>query len=187
MSAAARSHQELLELARVVLEEAGFDVNPSESLEEGFEAFFAEDRLFVLLVAAVSAISDVPFLEAAAAKHLRSRLALGRLGGKRWDVYLAVLVAEPRADLAPQSRDLFDVNYDVRDFRRLVVIGVKSTLGDVEAALRSFLPLPEATGSDVSADILHVLEQELLSRGQPAALVQRAVAAYRQSKDLSSV
>jgi hypothetical protein len=184
---------QLLEVARIVLDRAGFatehldlTLRDESSLEER-PLLLAQDRFFILAVGSAATVADLASLEPAAVLELTQRAAASKLGAKQWDLYLVLLAEQPAADDGHASSELGAINYNTRSIRRLAHAGVAPTVEAVERALRPFLPLPHVNEGAVLEDALTLLEQELAREGVDQALAGRAVAAFRESGSLGSV
>jgi hypothetical protein len=184
----------LLEVARIVLDRAGFATERLD-LTFGGEAsllkepslLLAQDRFFILAVGSGATVADLGALEPAAVLELTQRAATSSLGAKQWDLYLVLLAEQAAPDDGRASTELASLNYNTRSIRRLAHAGVVATIEAVERALRPFLPLPEISDAAVLEDALTLLEQALTAEGVEKQLAGRAVAAFRETGSLSSV
>ncbi len=187
---------ELLELARLVLERAGYATEPldlatddlaSAVATEPTRMLLAQDRFFVLLIGAAATAIELQELEPAAVTELTRRTSSSQLGAKQWDVYLVLLASQELPDDGRTASELAAINYNTRFVRRIAQTGVRPDLEDVSRALSTFLPLPTARDPEVLEDALALLERELPAHGVTPTLAGRAVAAFRQSGSLTSV
>src|SRR5438552_875299 len=111
---------QLLDLARLVLDGAGFvterlEISVGEtSAGEERSLLLAQDAFFVLVVGAVPTVADLRALEPAAVLELTERAAASELGAKQWDLYLVLLVEQPAADDGQASSQLLEINYNTR-------------------------------------------------------------------------
>jgi len=188
------SNTPLLEVARIVLDRAGFvterldlSIGDETSLLDQPTLLVAQDRFFILAVGSAPTVADLASLEPVAVQELTERAAASSLGAKQWDLYLVLLVEQPAADDGRAATELASLNYNTRGIRRLAHAGVAATLEAVERALRPFLPLPEISEAAVLEDALTLLEQALTAEGVDEQLAGRAVAAFRETGSLSSV
>lgn len=184
----------LLEVARIVLDRAGFATERLDltfggeaSLLEQRTLLLAQDRFFILAVGSAATVADLGALEPAAVLELTHRAATSNLGAKQWDLYLVLLAEQSAPDDGRASTELASLNYNTRSIRRLAHAGVAATVEAVERALRPFLPLPEISEAAVLEDALTLLEQALTAEGIDLQLAARAVAAFRETGSLSSV
>jgi hypothetical protein len=184
----------LLEVARIVLERAGFTIERLDltlgdegSSLEGRTLLLAQDRFFIIAVGAAATVADLRALEPAAVFELTQRAATSSLGAKQWDLYLVLLAEQAASDDGRGSSELASLNYNTRSIRRLAHAGVVATIEAVERVLRPFLPLPEISEAAVLEDALTLLEQALTAEGVEQQLAGRAVAAFRETGSLSSV
>jgi hypothetical protein len=184
----------LLEVARIVLDRAGFATerldltfDDKASLLEQRTLLLAQDRFFILAVGSASTVADLGALEPAAVLELTHRAETSNLGAKQWDLYLVLLAEQSAPDDGRASTELASLNYNTRSIRRLAHAGVAATVEAVERALRPFLPLPEISEAAVLEDALTLLEQALTAEGIDLQLAARAVAAFRETGSLSSV
>jgi hypothetical protein len=184
----------VLEVARIVLERAGFTIErldltfgAEESTLEERSLLLAQDRFFILAVGSGATVADLGTLEPAAVLELTQRAAASSLGAKQWDLYLVLLAEQPAPDDGRASTELASLNYNTRSIRRLAHAGVGATTEAVERALRPFLPLPETSEAAVLEDALTLLEHALVAEGVEPQLAGRAVAAFRETGSLSSV
>lgn len=187
---------ELLELARLVLERAGYATEPldlatddsaSGVANEPTRMLLAQNRFFVMLIGAAPTATELQELEPAAVTELTRRTSSSQLGAKQWDVYLVLLASQELPDDGRTASELATINYNTRFVRRIAQTGVRPDLEDVSRALSTFLPLPTARDPEVLEDALALLERELPAHGVTPTLAGRAVAAYRQTGSLTSV
>ncbi len=189
---------ELLELARLVLERAGYTTEPLDlnvpqdeigSTDSAYTArmFLAQNRFFVLLVGAVATLDQLQQLEPAAATELTRRTSSSQLGAKQWDVYLVLLGSQELPDDGRTASELAAINYNTRFLRRIAQAGVRLDIESVSRALSPFLPLPETRDPEVLEDALALLERELPAHGVTPTLAGRAIASFRETGSLSSV
>ena len=183
---------QLLELAKIVLERAGFfterlDFVLGDPPAEERPLLLAQDRFFILAVGSAATVADLSALEPAAVSVLTERAAASQLGAKQWDLYLVLLAEQPAADDGRTSSELVALNYNTRSIRRLAHAGVAPSVEAIERALRPFLPLPEVSEAAVLEDALTLLEQELTREGVAQDLAGRSLAAFRETGSLSSV
>jgi hypothetical protein len=189
---------ELLELARLVLERAGYatesidlampqgDVDSVDG-SEGARMLLAQNRFFVLLVGAAATLEQLQRLEPLASTELTRRTSSSELGAKQWDVYLVLLGSQELPDDGRTASELAAINYNTRFFRRIAQPGVRPDLESVSRALSPFLPLPTTRDPEVLEDALALLERELPAYGVTPTLAGRAIAAFRETGSLSSV
>lgn len=184
LSSSATSDHELLRISRVVLEEHDFHV---ETISEEIDLVLAENRYFVVAVAATSTIHDLIVAEPVAFETLSRRMESSILGPKKWDTYLVLLTQEKASGDAAVTRELYAINYDTSRLRRIAHTGVDPTPDAISHALAPFIePVTSAT-STLEADPLSSLLQTLVSRGVDAELAQRAITAFEQGAMLDDV
>lgn len=179
-----RSDDELLRLAGSVLEGQGFHV---ETLGDGIDLVLAENRYFVVAVAATNTIRDLIMAEPVAFGALAQRTDAATLGPKKWDTYLVLLTQERALGDEEVTKDLFAINYDTSRSRRIAHTGVDPTPDDMSRALAPFIEPATSTTFAVEADPLRSLLDVLVARGVDADLAQRAVTAFDQGASLDDV
>lgn len=179
-----RSDNELLRLAESVLLEHGFRV---ETMDDQVDLVLAEDKYFVVAIAATNTIRDLVLVEPMAFEALAQRTGSATLGPKKWDTYLVLLTQEKPLGDESVTKDLYAINYDTSRSRRIAHTGVDLTPEDIGRALAPFIePVTSAT-STVQIDPLLSLFDALVSRGVDADLAQRAVTAFDQGASLDDV
>jgi hypothetical protein len=165
----------LLDLARVVLEEAYYRV--TAALDSEPPVLLAEDENNVVAVTAVLSPGQIVGVEPSVSRVLTERLVEARVPEKRWDGYVVLLCAQ-RAD-TEQSRVLAELANNLRQLRRVIRVGVQPTHAAVARALRPLLPLTKPVRGATLGDPLDALIERLIRDGLPAAAVAEVVAAYR--------
>lgn len=183
-STSARSDNELLRIAKVVLSGQGFH---TESVTGDIDLVFAENSYFIVAVAAMNTIRDMIFGEPAAFEALVHRIEKVALGPKKWDTYLVLLTQERSAEDDDVTRDLYAINYDTSQLRRIAHTGVDPTPEAVSHALAPFIEPTTSLTSSAQADPLNSLLGALISRGVDQELAQRAIAAFEQGASLDDV
>ncbi|PRZ34818.1 hypothetical protein CLV47_12350 [Antricoccus suffuscus] len=184
-SPSTRSDDELLRIVEAVLSEQGFHV---ETVSEGIDLVLAENSYFVVAAAAMNTIRDLILAEPVAFEALAQRVKSAALGPKRWDTYLVLLTQEKSAEDDGVTRDLFAINYDTSQLRRIAHTGVDPTSEAVSHALAPFVePATSSTTAAVQPDALHSLLDALISRGVDRELTQRAITAFGQGATLDDV
>jgi hypothetical protein len=179
-----RSDDGLLSIAKQVLSEQNFRV---ESTSGGVDLILAENRYFVIAVAAMNTIRDLILVEPVAFGALAQRIESAALGPKKWDTYLVLLTQEKSAEDDDVTRDLYAINYDTSRLRRIAHTGVDATVEAVSHALAPFVAPSSSTTSDAQADALDTLLRALISRGVDEDLAQRAITAFEQGATLDDV
>lgn len=183
LPAPARSDDELLRVTRTVLADQGFHV---ETVSGSIDLVIAENRYFVVAVAAMNTIGDLIQAEPVAFQALAGLLESAALGPKKWDTYLVLLTQERSAEGDDVTRDLYAINYDTSRLRRIAHTGVDPTPDAVGHALAPFVePSPSATAAQ--ADAFDSLLRTLISRGVDEDLAQRAITAFEQGATLDDV
>ena len=130
------SDPELLALARSILNEEEYVV---EEVHEPISLVLAENRYFLIGVAATSTIAQLLVAESVAEGMIMQRLTASDAGPKRWDAYLILLTQERSPETSDTTRELFNINYDTTGLRRLAHTGVDATLTAVRQALIPFV------------------------------------------------
>lgn len=171
---------ELLELAHVVLERAGYVT--SRVAHNGLPLLLAENADIVLSVAATVTVEAAVRAEPVASRALIDRLGSGADQSKLWDAYVALLTSQRRS--AESTQVLFDVAYNLRHVRRLVRAGVATTLASVERALRPVLPLKIPQVGTALPDPLDALRDKLAGRGLNPEEVSEEIALFRAAARL---
>jgi hypothetical protein len=185
---------ELVELAQVVLQNAGYEtlemrltIAPADDVEAGRPLLLAQSHFFVLAVGAGSTLEAVREIEPYAVEELVRRAEESDLGAKQWDLYVVLMSSQQVSDDRGASSELVAINYNTRLVRRIAHAGVSPTIESIEAVLRSFLPLPRSRQTDVLEDALTLLEGELQQEGVDETLAGRAIASFRSTGSLASV
>lgn len=184
VSSPPRSDDELLLIARTVLQEQGFHV---ETVTEGIDLVLAENRYFVVAVAATSTIRELILAEPVAFGALAQRTESATLGPKKWDTYLVLLTQERSPEEEAVTRELYAINYDTSRLRRIAHTGVDPTPDAVRHALAPFIEPAVSATAAVEADPFVSLLRTLVSRGVDPELAQRAVTAFEQGAMLDDV
>jgi hypothetical protein len=166
---------ELLDLAQVVLHEAGYVVR--QELISGTPYLLAEDPDNVVVLGAVIDVADILVIEPALSETLVNRLAEGTPESKKWDGYVIILTST-RSD-EDTTEALFSLTYNLSQVRRIVRIGVEATKAAIARGLRPVLPLRESTGNSALADPLVALEERLIADGLAPTQVSHAMASFR--------
>lgn len=180
----ARSDEELLHLTRSVLLDQDFHV---ETVKGRVDLILAENRYFVVAIAAVSTIRDLVLAEPVAFETLAQRIESAVLGPKKWDTYLVLLTQEKSAEDDDVTRALYAINYDTTRLRRIAHTGVDPTREAISHALAPFVEPATSTTSDTQADALSSLMRSLALHGANEELAQRAIAAFEQGATLDDV
>jgi len=180
----ARSDDELLRISKAVLTEHQYHV---ETLSDGIELLLAENRYFVVAVAAMNTIRDLILAEPLAFETLAQRIGSVALGPKKWDTYSVLLTQEKSAEDDDVTRSLYAINYDTSGSRRIAHTGVDASVGAVTLALAPFVEPDTATTDATDADALASLLQALISRGVDEQLAERAITAFKQGAALDDV
>lgn len=181
--------EQLLRVAGLVLERAGFIARIGPFGPESHLWLLAENDLFAIAVLAGESLADLRKIESHASRELLERLG-GRDGGaKRWDVYLVFLT--PQRWTAVDDLERMEFEYDTRGIRRLIGAQLVPDEGGniedpVEGALRPFLPLVEPMGDGLE-DLDKALEAALVLNGVDKDQAPRYVNAFRARGDLEDV
>lgn len=179
-----RTDDELLGLGRAVLAGQGFHV---ESVSEGIDLVLAENRYFVVAVAAMSTTRELILAEPLAFDALTQRIESVHLGPKKWDTYLVLLTQEKSSEDDDITRDLYAINYDTSRSRRIAHTGVDPSLEAVGLALAPFVEPETSIAGPAHADPFNSLLRALVSRGIDHGLAQRAITAFEQGATLDDV
>jgi len=175
---------QLLADAEAVLRGAGFAIARRAFGPTDVPWLLAEDRFFLLAVAAGRTLNDVRALETVLAAEFGALLAAPELGAKRWDAHLVLLAAHEAP--SGSSADAMAIQYDLRALRRIVAHGIAASPGRLGVALAPFLPLPPAAAS--TGDLpLRELQEALVVNGIPEDQAAAAIAAFEQSGDLDAI
>lgn len=166
---------ELLDLAQVVLSEAGYVVR--HELMSGTPYLIAEDFDNVVVLGAVIDVADVLEIEPALSETLVKRLAGGTPESKKWDGYVVVLTSTRSDEDATEA--LFSLTYNLSQVRRILRIGVEATKAAVARGLRPVLPLRESGSESVLTDPLAALAERLIADGLAPAQVNESLIAFR--------
>lgn len=180
----ASSDAELLLLARDVLRTAGFAV---EEVAGEPSLILAEDRYFVVAVAATPTIAQLLVAEGATELALTERLSQSDAGPKVWDAYVVLLTQERSVESDEASRALYEINYDTARMRRIAHVGVDASISGMREVLAPFVAPRALVDTSVSERPMGLLLQALLSHGVEQGLAARAVAAFDQGASLVDV
>ena len=166
---------ELLDLARVVLEQGGYVV--MQNSIDGTQYLIAEDPDNVIVLGAVIDVGDALVIEPALSRTIVDRLAESSPETKKWDGYVVVL-SSTRSD-SETTEALFSLTYNLSQVRRIVRVGVEATKAAVSRSLSPVLPLHQSQNDVVLGDPLESLEQRLIADGLAADQVNQAIASFR--------
>ncbi len=176
--------RELLALARSVLVDEGYAV---EDLPGEPGLLLAENAYFFIGVSATPTISQLVVAQPLAELAIWDRLSQSNAGPKRWDAYLILLTQERSPETRQTTRDLFEINYDTRNLRRIARAGVEATLVAVREALTPFVAPIALDDPSIASDPFDALTEALAARGVERALATRATAAFKQGVPLGDV
>ncbi|WP_310964898.1 hypothetical protein [Nocardioides terrisoli] len=151
----------LLELAEMVLRDAGYELTSDAADDE--PVLLAENHDNVAVVTAPITLERLLDADSSLTRFLVERLATTDPGRKRWDAYVVFLCAQPGTP--NQTETLSGVSNNLRKVRRLLRVGVEPTTAGVSRALRPLLPLPTLSRPTAIADPLQELESFLLADG----------------------
>lgn len=183
-SLSTRSDDDLLRLAEGIFSEQGFQV---ETMSEGIDLVIAENRYFIVAIAAMNTIGNLILAEPIALEALAKRIHSVELGPKKWDTYLVLLTQERSAEEDAVTRDLYAINYDTSSLRRIVHTGIDATREAVGHALAPFIEPATSTTSGASASALDSLLGALIARGVDEEFAQRAISAFEQGATLDDI
>lgn len=178
----AHADQELVTLARSILEREGFVVE--QGTGDAHSILLSENPYFIVAVVTASTVNQLLEAESLGETTLVERLNDHDLGPKVWDAYLVLLTQEPAPDDAETTRNLFEINYDTASLRRIVVPDVRPTTSAVETALAPFIAPPTKTDEAVVESPFAQLTRSLAGLGVDPDLAKRAVAAFEQGANL---
>jgi hypothetical protein len=177
-----RSDQELVTLARSILEREGFVVEQSAGESDGI--LLSEDPYFIVAIVTASTVDQLVEAESLGEMTLIERLNEHDLGPKVWDAYLVLLTQQAALEDAETTRKLFEINYDTANLRRIVVTDVRPTASAVEAALAPFIAPPSKADQTVVESPFVQLTRSLAGLGVDPGLAERAVTAFEQGANL---
>jgi hypothetical protein len=178
------SDRELLALARSVFVDEGYAV---EDVTGDISLLLAENPYFLVAVSATSTIAQLLLAEPLAEAAVSHRLAASDPGPKRWDAYLILLTQERSPENRQTTRDLFEINYDTSNLRRIAHAGVQATLAAVRDALTPFVAPIELDDPSIARDPFDAMVAALAARGVDRDLASRAAAAFKQGVPLGDV
>jgi hypothetical protein len=173
--------QELVALARSVLEREGFVVEQSGDANG---LLLSENPYFIVAIVAASTVDQLLEAESLGEITLVERLNAHDLGPKVWDAYLVLLTQQAAPEDAETTRNLFEINYDTANLRRIVVTDVRPTTSAVEVALAPFIAPPSKADQTVVESPFIQLTRSLAGLGVDPKLAERAVAAFEQGANL---
>lgn len=171
-----RADEDLLALARAVLDESGFVAE----LVQSETVLLAENQFAIVALAATPTLADLLVAEAAVESFLRARVAQIDIGPKVWDAYLVLLTQESSRSQERAYQRLFEINYDTHEFRRIARVGVGLTFREVRNALTPFMEPLRLDEAGLSVDPLDLLPVALNRHGIGIDAAERAVAIFRQ-------
>ena len=180
----ANSDRELLALARSILSQENFVV---EDVTDDLSLLLAENAYFLVGVAATPTIAQLLMVESAAVETILARLNASDPGPKRWDAYLILLTQERSPESRSTTRDLFEINYDTANLRRISHAGVRPTLSDVRDALTPFVAPIKLDDPTIARDAFDGFIEGLTARGVDRDLARRAVSAFQQGVPLGDI
>lgn len=183
-SLATRSDRELLQLSEAVLTAQGFHV---ENIRDGVDLLIAENRYFIIAVAAMNTISNLILAEPLALETLAKRIEAVALGSKKWDTYLVLLTQERSAEDDEVTRDIYSINYDTSRLRRIAHTGVDATREAVEHALAPFVEPATPVSPEASSGALELLLEALVAHGVDEEVAHRAIRAFEQGATLDDI
>ena len=178
-----RVDEDLLALARTVLAESGFVLE----LAESEKVLLAENAFAIIALAATPTLADLLSAEAALEALLKTRIANANVGPKLWDAYLVLLTQESPQGQGGVYQQLFEINYDTHEFRRIARVGVGLTIREVRNALTPFVEPVRLKEAGLSADPLDALPASLGRHGVDRDVAMRAVEVFRQGGRLDDV
>jgi hypothetical protein len=176
--------RDLLALARSVLVDEGYAV---EEVAGDVALVLAENPYFLVAVSATPTIAQLLSAQSLAEAAIADRLALSDPGPKRWDAYLILLTQERSPENKQTTRDLFEINYDTSNLRRIARAGVQATLAAVRDALTPFVAPIELDDPSIARDPFEAMVAALAARGVDRDLASRAAAAFKQGVPLGDV
>ncbi len=176
--------RDLQALAKAVLLEQGYSI---EDISSDFPVLLAENPYFLVAVVATSTITQLLVAEPVVEALVTERVDAAEVGAKRWDAYVVLLTQERSPESSRTTRDLFSINYDTRNVRRIAHSGVDATLASVRIALGPFVAPIELDDPELTADALGFLLEALAARGVERELAGRALSAFRQGVPLGDV
>lgn len=171
-----RVDEDLLALARSVLEDSGFiaEVVQSDTV------LLAENPFAIVALAATPTLTDLLVAETTIESFLRKRIAESDVGPKLWDAYLVLLTQESSQSQGRAYQRLFEINYDTHEFRRIARVGVGLTFREVRNALTPFVEPLRLNDAGLSADPMDLLPTALNRHGVDLDTAERAVNIFRQ-------
>lgn len=181
---AVSADRELLALARSILADEGYVV---EEIEATTALVLAENPYFLVGVAATPTIAQLLVAEGIAEAMIAERLAAADPGPKRWDAYLILLTQERSPENSETTRELFNINYDTTNLRRIAHSGVDATLAAVRDAMTPFVAPIELDDPTLAQDAFSFFAEALAGRGIERDLVNRAIGGFRQGVPLGDV
>jgi hypothetical protein len=180
----ANSDRELLALARSVLADEGYAI---EEVAGDIWLLLAENPYFLVAVTATPTIAQLLAAEPLAEAAILDRLATTDAGPKRWDAYLILLTQERSPETRQTTRDLFEINYDTSNLRRIAHAGVDPTLVAVRDALTPFVAPIELDDPSIVRDPFDAIVAALAAHGVDRDVANRAVAGFKQGVPLGDV
>lgn len=171
-----RSDADVAAIAKEVLVSEGF---AHEGVEE-HRILLAENRYFILALAATPTISELLVAEPIVENALGERLKTADVGPKLWDAYVVLLTQERPSEEGSASRPLFGINYDTRGFRRIARAGVEATVRGVRNALTPFVQPVRLEEAGLASDPFDLMVRALIKHGIDSELASRAVDIFRQ-------
>lgn len=169
--------EDLIFLAQDVLSNAGYHVKKIP----GTAVLLAENKYSILGLTATATVRDIETAESVLVEIIQDSIRNLRveLGPKSWEMYLVLLTREELGEQDSIVRTISEIRYDMRQFRRVVRVGVSATERDVRRALVSFLDFPELGDGELAEDPLALLSSALVEHGITKEKADRAVGIYR--------
>ena len=165
---------ELIELAEVVLRQAGYAVERDDV--DGASYLLAEDLDNVITATAVLTADDVETIEPRLTRVLVDKLSDRSLEAKKWDGYVVILSSARPDDDATDA--LFGLTYNLNQVRRLVRVGIEPTTASVARGLRAVLPLSQTHVDAILTDPMAALQARLIADGLDPEQVERAMLVF---------
>ncbi|MDF1597515.1 MAG: hypothetical protein P1T08_15660 [Acidimicrobiia bacterium] len=173
-----RADPDLAAIAREVLSTEGF---AHESIGEAAAGILlAENRYFIIALAATPTISDLLIAEPIVERTVSERIEAANVGPKLWDAYVVLLTQERPSEEGSASRPLFGINYDTRGFRRIARAGVEPTIRGVRNALTPFVQPVRLEDAGLMDDPFDSLATALVKHGIEPELASRSVEIFQQ-------
>lgn len=179
MTAELRTDDALLELAEVVLRNAGFNLRYGQT-DDQEPILLIENSDAVAAIGAFVTVPDLLEAESGVSRALSTNIAAAPPSAKRWDGYVVLLTSSRGG--ADRAEELSLLTQNLRHVRRIVRVAVDPTRAGIARALRPLLPLSSSSEVRWIADPLDAIARLLERDGFTPGEIQREVETFRLTR-----